>query len=115
MRIEMAGRYGVGPIVAERLIARTVVFERGQWTERSDTRLDQDESATLEYAGPLPPGTVAIVGSVVVRPDAFHVVSLARHLRDTRSPASRRSYEQALAEMRNSDYVLFKEVRPLPR
>lgn len=115
MRIEMAGRYGVGPIVAERLIARKVIFERGQWTELSDTRLDQDESATLEYTGPVPPGTVAIVGSVIVRPDAFHVVSLAGHLRDTRSPASRRSYEQALAEMRRSDYVLFKEVRPLPR
>ena len=44
-----------------------------------------------------------------------HVVSLARHLRDSRSPASRRSYEQALAEMRSSDYVLFREERRLPR
>lgn len=115
MRIELAGRYGVGAVVAERLIARKVVFERGQWTELSDTRLDQDESATLDYTGPLPPGTVAIVGSVIVRPDAFHVVSLAGHLRDTRSPGSRRSYEQALAEMQNSDYVLFREVRQLTR
>lgn len=115
MRIEMAGRYGVGPVVAERLISRQVVFERGEWTELSDTRLDQDETATLDYNGPIPPGTVAIVGSVIVRPDAFHVVSLARHLRDSRSPASRRSYEQALVEMRSSDYVLFREERPLPR
>jgi len=115
MRIEVAGPYGVARIVAERLIARKVAFERGQWKELSDTRLDQDESATLEYTGPLPPGTIAIVGSVIVRPDAFHVVSLAGHLRDTRSPASRRSYEGALAEIRNSDYVLFREVRPQPR
>lgn len=115
MRIEAVGRYGVGPTVAERLLARRVVFERGQWTELSDTRLDQDETATLDYNGPLPPGTVAVVGSVIVRPDAFHVVSLGGHLRNTRSPASRRSYQQALAEMQNSDYVLFKEVRQLAR
>jgi hypothetical protein len=55
------------------------------------------------------------VGSVVVRPDAFHVRSLAGHLRETRSPSSRQSYEQALAEMRNSDYVLFREERRLVR
>lgn len=115
MRIEMIGRYGVGPVVAERLISRKVAFEDGEWRELGDTRLDQDESATIEYNGPVPPGTVAIVGSVIVRPDAFHVVSLARHLRDTRSEESRRSYEQALAEMRNSDYVLFREERMLPR
>jgi mono/diheme cytochrome c family protein len=115
MRIEMAGRYGVGPVVSERLISRKVVFAQGEWKELSDTRLDQDETATLEYTGPIPRGTVAVVGSVVVRPDAFHVVSLASHLRDSRSPASRRSYEQALAEMQNSDYVLFREERLLPR
>ena len=46
-------------------------------------------------------------------PDAFHVESLAARLRDTRSPASRRSYERALAEMRSSDYVLFRMERPL--
>ena len=48
-------------------------------------------------------------------PDAFHLRSLAGHLRDTRSAASRRSYEQALAEMRNTGYVLFREERPVAR
>lgn len=42
-------------------------------------------------------------------------VRLEAHLRETRSAASRRSYEQALAEMRSSDYVLFKEERRLLR
>ena len=83
--------------------------------ELGDTRLRQDETATLDYTGTIPPGTVAVVGSVVVRPDAFHVRSLAGHLRETRSPASRQSYEQALAEMRNTGYVLFREERPVPR
>jgi mono/diheme cytochrome c family protein len=115
MRIEMVNRYGAGPVVAERLIARRVVFERGQWTELGDTRLRQDETATLDYTGAVPPGTVAVVASVVVRPDAFHLRSLAGHLRDTRSAASRRSYEQALAEMRNTGYVLFREERPVAR
>ena len=101
--------------MAERLIARRVVFERGEWKELGDTRLLQDQTATLEYAGAIPPGTVAGVGTVVVRPDAYHVRSLGDRLRDTRSPASRQSYEQALAEMRTSDYVLFREERPLPR
>ena len=55
--------------------------------------------------------TVAVVGTVFVRPDAYHVDSLASHLRDTTSPASRRLYEEALAEMKNSGYVLFSEAR----
>jgi len=115
MRIQMVNRYGAGPIVAERLIARRVVFERGEWKELGDTRLLQDETATLDYTGAIPPGTVAVVASVVVRPDAYHLGSLASRQRETRSPASRQSYEQALAEMRNSDYVLFREERRLAR
>lgn len=90
------------------------MFAGGQWKELGDRRLRQDESATIEYAGALPPGTMAVVGSVVVRPDAFHVASLTSHLRDTRSPASRPLYQQALAEMKNSDYVLFREARRVP-
>jgi len=115
MRIELVVDYGVRKVVAERLIARRVAFANGQWTQQSDTRLNQDETATLDYTGALPPGAVAVLGSVVVRPDAFHVASLASHLRDTRSPASRRSYESALAEMRSSDYVLFGTERWLAR
>jgi len=115
MRIQLANRYGAGPIVAERLIARRVAFARGQWTELGDTRLHQDESATLDYTGTLPPGTVAVVGTVYVRPDAYHVDSLASHLRDTKSQASRRLYEEALAEMKNSGYVLFSDVRRVAR
>ncbi|MCC7241339.1 MAG: c-type cytochrome [Acidobacteria bacterium] len=113
MRIELIAGGGVSRVVAERLIARRVSFANGQWTQQSDTRLSQDESATLDYSGVLPPGAIAVVGTVVVRPDAFHVESLASRLRDTRSPASRRSYERALAEMRSSDYVLFRMERPL--
>ncbi|MDH4065229.1 MAG: hypothetical protein OEW19_12580, partial [Acidobacteriota bacterium] len=115
MRIQMVNRYGAGPVVAERLIARRVAFERGQWTELGDTRLAQDETATLDYVGAIPPGAVAAVGTIVVRPDAYHVSSLASHLRETQSQASRESYEQALAEMQNSDYVLFREERLLRR
>ncbi|OGA44437.1 MAG: hypothetical protein A3G25_03735 [Betaproteobacteria bacterium RIFCSPLOWO2_12_FULL_63_13] len=115
MRIELVVDYGASRLVAERLIARRVTFANGEWREVSDTRLRQDETATIEYTGAVPPRAVAIIGSVVVRPDAFHVGSLESHLRRTRSPASRRSYERALAEMRNSDYVLFREERWLPR
>ncbi len=115
MRIQLANRYGAGPVVAERLIARRVAFARGQWTELGDTRLRQDERATLDFAGAMPPGTVAVVGTVFVRPDAYHVDSLASHLRDTTSPASRRLYEEALAEMKNSGYVLFSEARRVAR
>lgn len=115
MRIELAAVDGTSRVVAERLIARRVTFANGEWTQTSDTRLHQDQSATLEYAGALPPGTFAVIGSVVVRPDAYHVRSLESRLRATRSPESRRSYERALAEMRNSDYLLFREERRLPR
>lgn len=114
-RIQLADRYGAGPVVAERLIARRVAFARGQWTELGDTRLRQDERATLDYAGAMPRGTVAVVGTVFVRPDAYHVDSLASHLRDTTSHASRRLYEAALAEMTNSGYVLFSEARRVAR
>jgi mono/diheme cytochrome c family protein len=109
MRIELVDQYGVRRVASERLIARRVAFERGEWTELGDTRLLQDETATLEYNGALPAGTTAVAGSVRVRPDAFHVASLAAHLRDSRSPASRRSYERALVEMQGSDYELFRE------
>lgn len=115
MRIQMVNRYGAGPVVAEKLIARRVVFERGEWREIADTRLDQDETATLDYTGAIPPGTVAVVGTVVVRPDAYHVGSLAGRLRETRSAASRQLYQQALAEMQNTDYVLVREERVLSR
>lgn len=115
MRIQMVNRYGAGPVVAERLIARRVAFERGEWREIADTRLDQDETATLDYTGTIPPGTVAVVGTVVVRPDAYHVGSLAGRMRETRSAASRQLYEQALAEMQNTDYVLVREERRLVR
>ncbi len=115
MRIELADRYGTGTVVAERLIARRVVLADGEWTELGDTRLRQDESATIEYMGALPPGIVSAVGTVIVRPDAYHLGSLAAHLRDAKSAGSRRLYEQGLAEMRASDYVLFREERLLPR
>ena len=97
------------------MIARRVEFVGGRWRELGDTRLRQDESAALDYAGTLPPGTVAVVGRVVVRPDAFHLDSLASHLRDTRSAVSRQLYEQALAEMNASDYVLFRDARRVAR
>ena len=115
LRIEAVNRFGIGALVAEKLIGRQVTTEGGEWREQSDTRLRQDETATLVYGGALPSGTVAIAGSVIVRPDAYHVHSLAGHMRDTRSEQSRRLYQQALAEMGQSDYVLFREVRDLPR
>ena len=115
MQIQLANRYGAGPVVAERVIARRVEFVRGQWRELGDTRLRQDESATLDYVGTLPPGTVAVVSRVVVRPDAFHLDSLASHLRHTRSAVSRQLYEQALAEMDTSDYVLLSDARRVAR
>ena len=115
MRIELVDRSGVGVVVAEKRIARRVVVDGGEWRELEDTRLLQDETATLTYEGVVPAGTQAVVGRVIVRPDAYHLGSLASHLRDTRSPASRRLYEQALAEMRQSDYVLFQDVKDVSR
>ncbi|MEW6323423.1 MAG: c-type cytochrome [Acidobacteriota bacterium] len=115
MRIEAVDRFNTSRVIAERLIARRVVFDNGEWRELGDTRLDQDETAILDYAGALPPGTIVVAGTVVVRPDAYHVTSLARHMRETTSAASRRSYEQALAEMRASEYVLFREERAVGR
>lgn len=115
MRIEMVVDYGASRVVSERLIARRVEFANGHWKELSDTRLRQDETATIAYSGAIPPGTVTVIGSVVVRPDAFHVGSLASDLRNTRSALSRQSYERALAEMRGSEYVLFRVERSLPR
>jgi mono/diheme cytochrome c family protein len=115
MRIELVDQYGVRRPAAEKLIARRVAFERGEWREISDTRLRQDETATLEFAGAVPPGALGVTGSVIVRPDAYHVGSLASHLRKTTSAQSRRSYELALDEMRRSDYVLFRDERRLPR
>ena len=115
MRIEAVNQFGIAVLVAETLIGRQVTTEGGGWRELSDTRLLQDETATLTYQGALPPGTLAIAGSVIVRPDAYHVRSLAGHLRETRSDASRRLYQQALAEMGQSDYVLFRDVRDVPR
>lgn len=115
MRIELVVDYGARRLVAERLIARQVSFANGQWQQLSDTRLRQDETATIEYTGAIAPRAVAVIGSVVVRPDAFHLRSLEARRRRTSSPASQRSYERALAEMRNADYVLFSEERWLPR
>lgn len=114
LRIEAVNQFGVGALVAEKLIGRHVVSQGGVWRELSDTRLLQDQTATLTHTGPLPPGTRALAGSVIVRPDAYHVRSLTGHLRATTSDASKRMYAQALAEMGQSDYVLFREVRPLP-
>jgi mono/diheme cytochrome c family protein len=115
MRIHLVDRTGRGRIVSEKLIGRQVAFENGQWRELGDTRLRQDETATLTYVGALPPGTLAVVGDVVVRPDAYHERSLATHLRNTRSDASRRRFTQALTEMQQSTYVLFRDVRELPK
>ena len=68
--------------------------------------------------------TVALVRALELRPVAtmkvsahrhggghHHVDSLASHLRDTTSAASRRLYEEALIEMTNSGYVVFSEAR----
>jgi mono/diheme cytochrome c family protein len=107
MRIEMVDQFGVRRPAAEKLVARRVVFEGGEWRELADTRLRQDETATLEFSGAVPAGTQGVAGSVIVRPDAYHLTSLASHLGDTTSPQARQSYEVALAEMRTSDYVLF--------
>lgn len=71
----------------------------GVWRELSDTRLLQDQTATLTHTGRLPPGTRALAGSVIVRPDAYHVRSLTGHMRATTSDASKRMYAQALAEI----------------
>ena len=111
MRIEALNEYGGATLLAERLIGRRVTLEDGTWRELGDTRLAQDASATLTHDGNLPPGTVAVAGSVIVRPDAYHERSLAGHLAATASDESRRQYEHALAEMRQSAYVLFREVR----
>ena len=111
MRIEALNEYGGTTLLAERLIGRRVTLEDGNWRELGDTRLAQDASATLTHDGTLPPGTVAVAGSVIVRPDAYHERSLAGHLAATTSDESRRQYEHALAEMRQSAYVLFREVR----
>ncbi len=113
MRIDLVLADGAIRLAAERLIARQVAFANGAWTQSADTRLRQDETATLDYVGAVPPGAIAIVGSIIVRPDAYHVRSLGVRLRETTSERSRQAYAQALAEMRSSEYVLFRDGRRL--
>jgi mono/diheme cytochrome c family protein len=113
MRIELKDERGGIRASSERLIARKLSFALGKWSELSDTRLRPDETATLDYDGPIPPGAVTIVGRVVVLPDAWHQNSLASLLRDASSRESRRSYEAALAEMQRSGYTLFRVERRL--
>jgi hypothetical protein len=113
MRIELKDDKGGIRASSERLIARKLSFALGKWSELSDTRLRPDETATLDYDGPIPPGAVTIVGRVVVLPDAWHQNSLASLLRDASSRESQRSYQAALAEMQRSGYTLFRTERRL--
>lgn len=115
MRIELRDERGGIRASSERLIARTVSFALGKWSEISDTRLRPDETATLDYDGPIPPGALTIVGRVVVLPDAWHQTSLESLLKGASSRESRRSYQAALAEMLRSGYTLFRTERPLRR
>jgi len=113
MRIELKDARGGILAASERLIARKLSFALGKWTEISDTRLRPDETATLDYNGPIPPGALTIVGRVVVLPDAWHQSSLDALLRNASSPQSQRSYRAALAEMQRSGYTLFRTERRL--
>ena len=115
MRIELKDAGGRILASAERLIARKLSFVLGKWSELSDTRIRPNETASLDFNGPIPPRAVTIVGRVVVLPDAWHQSSLDSLLRSASSRESQRSYAAALAEMERSGYTLFRSERRLGR
>ena len=115
MRIELHDSRGATLKFAEHRIARKVKADAGGWIQTSDTRLAPDQTATLDYAGPVPPAAVRIVGRVVVLPDVWQAEKFRARHSEAQSDIIRNYYQAALAEAESSGYTLFREERPLPR
>jgi mono/diheme cytochrome c family protein len=115
MRIELKDRAGATLAFVEHRIARKVTFEGDDWTETSDTRLAPDETATLDYTGPMPRNAVSIVGRVIVLPDAWQADSFRSHGARAQSDTVRRYYGAALDEAESSGYTLYQTERRLDR
>jgi hypothetical protein len=115
MRIELKDRAGATLASVEHRIARKVTFEGDDWTEISDTRLAPDETATLEYTGPMPRHAVSIVGRVIVLPDVWQADSFRSHGARAQSDTVRRYYSAALDEAESSGYTLYQTERRLDR
>lgn len=115
MRIDVKDATGVTVAFAEHRIARKVKFENGIWTQTSDTRLAPDETATLVFAGLLPPAASAIVGRVVVLPDLWQADKFRDRLARAQTDTVRKFYSAALDEAKSSGYTLFRTERRLKR
>lgn len=115
MRIDVKDGAGATLAFAEHRIARKVRFENGDWTQTSDTRLAPDQTATLDYTGPVPPTAVLIVGRVIVLPDLWQADKFRVRLADAESDTVRWYYSAALEEAESSGYTLFQEERRLDR
>lgn len=115
MRIDVKDDAGATLAFAEHRIARKVQFENGGWTQTSDTRLAPDQTATLDYPGPVPPTAVLIVGRVIVLPDLWQADKFRVRLAEAQSDTLRRYYRAALDEADSSGYTLFQAERRLDR
>jgi len=113
MRIELLDDGGAIRASSERLVARTVTFAAGTWSQVADTRLLPDQTATLTYDGPIPPGVRTAVGRVIVLPDAWHAESFRDRLSKAKPGQARRYYAAALDEVQKSGYTLFRLERSL--
>jgi hypothetical protein len=115
MRIEVKDRAGATLASAEHRIARKVTFENGEWTQTSDTRLAPDQTATLDYTGPLPRAAALIAGRVIVLPDLWQADKFRVRLAAAQSDDVRKYYRAALDEAESSGYTLFEAERRLER
>jgi hypothetical protein len=113
MRIELVDDQGAIRGSSERLVARTVSFAAGEWSQVADTRLFPDQTATLTYDGPIPPGVRTAVGRVIVLPDAWHAESFRDRLSKAKPGEARRYSAAALDEVQKTGYTLFGLERSL--
>lgn len=113
MRIEVRNSAGVTVAFAEHRIARKVTFVNGEWTQTSDTRLGPDETATLEYTGPIPRDAAVITGRVFVLPDRWQADKFRARLAEAQSDDVRKYYRAALEETDATGYTLFQSERRL--
>lgn len=115
MRIDVRDAAGVTLAFSEHRIARKVTFTDGDWTQTSDTRLAPDQTATLDFTGPIPPTASLIVGRVIVLPDSWQADKFRVRLTEAQSDTVRKYYRAALEEVENSGYTLFRAERRLER
>jgi mono/diheme cytochrome c family protein len=109
LRVELVDERGtpIDGARAELRIGRDVVFERGAWHERSDTRLAPGEQLRMARAwsgGRTASATSARV-SVEVHPDDHYERLYETRLRGQLPADTRRAYQQALARARAARYI----------